>query len=138
MKRSIYLFVMLFFSVTAVFAGEHNHQHETKQAVTNTKAVDHSSLKANEVLMEVHGIVCSFCSQGVKRKLAKFTFIDRDRLNKGIIMDIENQKITIAIKEGETPDIQAMFKAILSGGYEPVSAVTLDANGNQVLVKAES
>ena len=35
-------------------------------------------------------------------------------------MDIENQKITIAIKEGETPDIQAMFKAILSGGYEPV------------------
>jgi len=112
----------------------HGYNHYQQHAETNgkflSKGIDASEIKPNEVIMEVHGIVCSFCSQGVKKKLKKFTFIDRSRLNKGISMNVKNQRITIAIKPGETVDMQGMFKAILDGGYEPISALIADKQGN--------
>ena len=52
-------------------------------------------------------------------------------------MDVENQRITVAILVGQTADIQGMFKAVLSGGYEPVSALVSDDNGNTQLIRAE-
>ena len=92
----------------------------------------------NSVVMEVHGIVCSFCSVGIRKKLAKFNFIDKKRYKKGLIMDIKNQKITVAINAGETVDIHGMFKAIKSGGYEPVSATITNNAGEQNTVKPEA
>ena len=94
----------------------------------NADQNDSAVLEANVVVITVHGIVCSFCAQGIKKNLAKLASVDQTRLNKGILMNVENQRITVAIKG--IPDVQGMFDAVLSGGYEPVSAVIIDANGH--------
>lgn len=125
------LFIILSLILTFSVFAEATPEVETTEAHATT-AIN------NSVVMEVHGIVCSFCSVGIRKKLAKFNFIDKNRYKKGMIMDIENQKITVAIKAGETVDIQGMFKAIKSGGYEPISATITDNAGSQNTVKPDA
>ena len=113
------------------------YQHSETNIEFLSGGIDASEIKPNEVIIEVHGVVCSFCAQGVKKKLRKFKFIDRDRLNKGVSMNMKNQRITVAIKSGAKVDVQGLFKAVLSGGYEPISALIADEDGNVRSVKAD-
>ena len=84
---------------------------------------------ASDYLVHVHGLVCSFCAQGVTKKVSKLSFIDTTKYTKGVKVEIEEQKLTIAVKpEGEL-DVEALFDAIKSGGYDPVDVWTLTASG---------
>ncbi|OFX11820.1 MAG: hypothetical protein A3G22_06455 [Alphaproteobacteria bacterium RIFCSPLOWO2_12_FULL_40_11] len=87
------------------------------------------SLNPNEVLLEVHGIVCSFCSFGVQKKLSKLSFVDLSKYKKGSLIEIEKQRVTIAIKPNEQADIKLVYDSIRSGGYNPKQAWISDANG---------
>jgi len=126
----------------ATAVDRYDYKHYQQHSKTNIEFlswdVDASEIKPNEVIMEVHGVVCSFCAQGVKKKLRKFKFVDRNRLNKGISMNMKNQRITVAIKSGEKVDVQGLFKAVLSGGYEPIAALISDEDGNIRSVKADA
>lgn len=84
---------------------------------------------ASDYVVHVHGIVCSFCAQGVTKKVSKLPFIDQSKYTKGVKVEIENQKVTIAVKPDHDLDIQALFKAIKSGGYEPVDVWTVTPSG---------
>ena len=95
------------------------------------------SILPGEAVIIVHGIVCSFCSQGVTRNLSKLPFIDRSKYTKGVKVEIEDQKVTIAIKSDDTLDLTQVFKSILKGGYEPVEAYVSDADGKVTLHKAD-
>jgi hypothetical protein len=77
----------------------------------------------------VHGIVCSFCSVGVRKKLSKLPFIDKSKYKDGVLVEIESQKVTIAIKPGAKLDVNAAFESIKSGGYEPVNVMVADEHG---------
>ena len=52
-------------------------------------------------------------------------------------MEIEKQKVTIAIKPDSILNLHQVFKSILKGGYEPVEAYVSDSNGNITVHKAE-
>jgi copper chaperone CopZ len=82
-------------------------------------------------------MVCSFCAQGVTRNLSKLPFIDRSKYIKGVKVEIEKQKVTIAVKPENTLDLSQVFKSILKGGYEPVEAYVSDSNGNITVHKAD-
>ncbi len=84
---------------------------------------------ASDYLVHVHGLVCSFCAQGVTKKVSKLSFIDKTKYTKGVKVEIEEQKLTIAVKPDAELDIEALFDAIESGGYDPVDVWTLTASG---------
>ena len=85
---------------------------------------------AVDYVVHVHGIVCSFCAQGVTKKISKLPFIDHTKHTNGVKVEIENQKLTIAVKPDHDFDIQALFKAINSGGYEPADVWTVTSSGD--------
>jgi len=87
------------------------------------------SLNPNEVLLEVHGIVCSFCSFGVQKKLSKLPFVDLSKYKKGSHIEIEKQRVTIAIKPNEQVNIKLIYDSIISGGYDPKQAWISDSSG---------
>lgn len=95
------------------------------------------SVQPGEAVIIVHGIVCSFCSQGVTRNLSKLSFIDSSKYTKGVKVEIENQKVTIAIKPEEQLDLPKVFKSIESGGYDPIEAYVNTADNGIVHYKAE-
>lgn len=83
---------------------------------------------AADYVVDVNGIVCEFCSLGVTKKVAKLPFIDKTRYTNGVNVDIENQQVTIAVKDGAELDVDALFKAIESGGYNPIRVRELGAD----------
>jgi hypothetical protein len=83
---------------------------------------------SNEIIVKIHGVVCSFCSYGVQKKLSKLRFVDKTKYNKGSKVITLEQQVIIAIKSGETADLNMIFNAIQSGGYDPIMAYVTDIN----------
>lgn len=101
----------------------------------------------NEAVIKVSGAVCSFCTLGIQKKLEKLSFIETSKYNKGSLMDIEKQRLTIAIKPDQTLDLEQVYDTILNGGYEPHGAavgmldgdiVHYDAKGRQCDISTSS
>ena len=139
MSNIIALFIaitLLCISVVPAYSGHDHHNHDKEKHVNKTVNIDNIEVKNGEAVIVVQGIVCSFCSQGVRRKLSKLPFIDHSRYSKGIKVEIENQKVTIAIKPGTEIDMDEVFRSIKSGGYEPVVALK-NTNGETVVIYPE-
>jgi len=47
-------------------------------------------VKSDEIVVQVNGIVCSFCANGMEKNLSKLKFIDSSRFGDGILVDINN------------------------------------------------
>jgi copper chaperone CopZ len=92
-------------------------------------ALNATTAFAQDYVIHVNGMVCEFCSLGVTKKVSKLPFIDKEKYNKGVKVEIENQRVTIAVKESAELDRDALFEAIESGGYNPVEIFKLASNG---------
>jgi len=115
----------IFFTGTVSYS-ENNHERSYhnghEQQISNVTQNPDIKVEKDEIVIVVHGIVCSFCSQGVRKKLSRLPFIDRSKYANGVKVEIEKQKVTIAVKPNSNFDIYKVFKSIRSGGYEPVVA----------------
>ena len=131
--KSLYILVILAWlstSFTAFAAVDHSRGNvlATKQEPTDMTA------KPNELVLEVHGIVCSFCSVGVQKKLSKLPFVDHSKYKKGVHVAIKKHRVTVAIKPDSNVtktniDIKAAYKSVQSGGYEPIRATVMNGEG---------
>lgn len=105
-----------------------------------TQASAAEPLKAtdpNVLVMQVNGIVCPACAQGIIMKVSKLGFIDQDTFESGVKLDVENQRAYIATKPGSTPDLKALFEAVRKGGFDPVSVAMLKSGKSVVLTAAQ-
>jgi hypothetical protein len=91
-----------------------------------------SSALAQDYVIKVNGIVCEFCAFGVTKKVAKLPFIDNSRYDNGVLVEVENQMVTIAVKQDASLDKIALFAAIESGGYNPVTIWKLTPDGKRI------
>ena len=80
---------------------------------------------AIDYVVHVHGMVCSFCAQGVTRNVARLSFVDQTQYTKGVKVEIEIQKVTIAVNPDDDLDFDALFEAIRSAGYDPIDVWTV-------------
>lgn len=90
---------------------------------------------AKNYVVHVNGIVCGFCSLGVAKKVSALPFIDQNRYDKGVDVAIENQLVTIAVKEDAALDQVALFAAIEDAGYNPVEIWQINDEGARVPVQ---
>jgi copper chaperone CopZ len=133
------LILFLYITLLPVFA-EHDyieHEHASELEVNKPINTDDRVVLPGEAVIIVHGIVCSFCAQGITRNLSKLPFINQTKYINGVKVEIEKQKVTIAIKPDSVLDLHQVFKSILKGGYEPVEAYLSDSSGNITVHKAD-
>jgi len=119
---------LLLFMAIPSYSAHDEHSHDNEKQIHKSTDIGNINVNENEVVIIVNGIVCSFCSQGVTRKLSKLPFIDQSKYKKGVKVEIENQKVTIAVKPDSEFDINEVFRSIKSGGYEPVMAYQIVEN----------
>jgi hypothetical protein len=142
MSQNIYvvLLILCLTTVSSVTVAKHDglkgHDHESKRTVDNPVDEIDVTVLPGEAVIIVHGIVCSFCSQGVTRNLSKLPFVERSKYTKGVKVEIESQKVTIAIKAEAEIDLPLVFKSILKGGYEPVEAYVRNRDGKVTFHRA--
>jgi len=70
------------------------------------------ALWAEEIHVQVKGVVCSFCAQGIGETVKKRAEVER------VSVDIETGAVTIVTKEGQTLDDATIEKCITDAGYE--------------------
>lgn len=80
------------------------------------------SNKGDRLTIQVKGIVCSFCAFGVEKNLSKLPFLDKTQFGQnGVLIDINTQKITLALLADKSVAYADIATAITKGGYDPVS-----------------
>jgi len=92
---------------------------------------DKVMLEAEQVKIQVKGVVCSFCAYGAQKSLSKLKFLNRSIFTKGVHVDIKNQQITLALEKEKYLDLKKLYKSIKKGGYDP-QIVFLRVKGNIV------
>ncbi len=134
-NKSYLLFTLLLLPqfVSSNEIDSHDHENEITIQDIDLLPPDNN----NEVIFKVHGIVCSFCSVGVRKKLSKLPFIDKSKYKNGVHVLIEKQTVIAAIKPDIAPDILSAYQAIKSGGYDPVKAIMKNNDGEITIYNSE-
>ena len=75
-----------------------------------------------QAIIQVNGIVCSFCAYGTEKNLSKLSFLDDSQFgDDGVLIDIQSHRITLALQPDQEIDLAQVYNAIKKGGYDPVS-----------------
>jgi copper chaperone CopZ len=69
---------------------------------------------ANTIELEVNGLVCAFCAQGIEKSLRKFP------ATQDVFVSLEHRLVAIELKEGQTLDDAPLRQAIADAGYSTV------------------
>jgi mercuric ion binding protein len=73
-----------------------------------------SSMAANSVKVTVNGMVCSFCAQGIEKRLSKMD------ATKDVFVDLKKKTVAVEAKDGQTLDAKAISAEIVDAGYDVV------------------
>lgn len=90
-----------------------------------------SMASAKTIEMDVNGLVCAFCAQGIEKTLKGFP------ATAGVFVSLEHRIVAVQLKDGQDIADPALTKALTDAGYKVVAIrrtdETLDAVRNRVL-----
>ena len=98
-------------------------------AVMANEANETVVIERNQAVVQVNGVVCSFCAYGAEKELSKLSFLDKTQFgNDGVLVDIHTHRITLALQPSEQMNVTKIYDAIKKGGYDP-TAVYVNIHG---------
>jgi copper chaperone CopZ len=80
-------------------------------------------------VLYVKGMTCPSCAIGIRVKLGKLEFVDRNRFKRGMKIDVKHQLLTVALKKGAKPDWVLLDVQINNAGYVAVDWFSLEKDG---------
>ena len=81
-----------------------------------------SLLSAKTVEIDVNGLVCAFCAQGIEKTLKAFP------ATKAVYVSLENRIVALQLKDGADIDDATLRKAITDAGYAVVAIRRTDSS----------
>jgi hypothetical protein len=95
-------------------------------------------ISKDEVILEVNGLVCSFCAVGLQGGLSSLKDVDTKKYTDGVFVDVEYQYAVIAEVVDKDIDIDKAIELIVKSGYE-VKTVFTNRTGEKIeTIKIES
>jgi len=97
-------------------------------------------LEENQTVVQVNGVVCSFCAYGAEKALSELDCLDKAEFGDGVLIDIDTHRITLAMKPGEKIPVHEIYQRIKKAGYDPItlylrSQGTLERSGEKLLLR---
>ncbi len=97
-------------------------------------------VEENQTVVQVNGVVCSFCAYGAEKALSKLDCLDKAEFGNGVLIDIDTHRITLAMRPGEKIPLREIYQRIKKAGYDPItlyvrSEGTLDRSGENLLLR---
>ena len=97
-------------------------------------------LDENQTVVQVNGVVCSFCAHGAEKALSKLECLDKAEFGDGVLIDIDTHRITLAMRPGEEIPFRDIYERIKKAGYDPItlyvrSEGTLERSGERLLLR---
>lgn len=81
-----------------------------------------------QMIAEVKGMVCIFCSFTVRENLERLDFLDKKMFRKGKVASVEEGTVTMALARGKKVDFAELYRIMHKGGYD-ILAVHLNLTG---------
>lgn len=92
---------------------------EASEEIRRAAAEQRLAETPDVAVVYVRGLCCLSCAIGIRTKVKKLDFVDRQRLEQGVELDVRTQLVTVAIQPNEPIDPSALAVAIERAGYEP-------------------
>lgn len=70
-----------------------------------------SIAQATTIEMNVKGLVCAFCAQGIEKKLRKFP------ATADVVVSLEERLVAVALRDGQDIPDASLRKALTDAGY---------------------
>jgi copper chaperone CopZ len=70
-----------------------------------------ASARAATIEMNVSGLVCAFCAQGIERQLRKFS------ATADVVVSLEHKLVAVALKDGQDIADTDLRRALTNAGY---------------------
>lgn len=95
---------------------------------------------ARTIEMDVNGLVCAFCAQGIEKTLKGFPATEK------VFVSLEHRIVAVEVKEGQDIDDAALKKAITDAGFalveirrteESISAIRERVSKEKALPKVD-
>lgn len=80
--------------------------------------VNAADVKSQKTTITVKGMVCSFCAQGIEKKLKAFKEIQK------VSVDLDTKKVVVESVPGQTVPSDLLQKTIKDAGYDVVETKT--------------
>lgn len=71
-----------------------------------------ASAQAKTIKMEVHGLVCAFCAQGIEKKLKTMA------PTQAVYVSLENKLVAVALKDGQDIPDATLTAQLKDAGYD--------------------
>jgi mercuric ion binding protein len=81
-----------------------------------------SLASAKTIEMDVNGLVCAFCAQGITKSMKAFPASD------GVFVSLEHRLVAVHLKDGQDITDAALRKAIVDAGYKLVAVRRTEAS----------
>ncbi len=95
------------------------HEHAGGETATADRAA--VLVEPHEAVVQVNGIVCSFCAYGAEKSLSQLDCVDKSRFGNGVLVDINAHQITLALASGRDLPVAEVYQRIKKAGYDPVT-----------------
>jgi copper chaperone CopZ len=96
------LLISLMLGSTAMAAGP----------VAKASKTETAPMAASGVVISVKGMVCSFCAQGIEKKLKAFKEV------KSVDVDLDTKKVNVQFVTGQTLATEKLQETIKNAGYD--------------------
>jgi cation transport ATPase len=81
---------------------------------------------AESVKLQVNGMVCAFCAQGIEKRLKGIAETG------DLYIDLKNKVVAVEAKPGRTLDVQRVSAEVREAGYDVVGAQTVPQTVAQI------
>lgn len=81
-----------------------------------------SLVSAKTIEMDVNGLVCAFCAQGIQKTLKTFPATE------AVYVSLENRIVAVQLKDGSDIDDATLRKAMTDSGYTVVAIRRTDTS----------
>lgn len=89
-----------------------------------------SLASAKTIEMDVNGLVCAFCAQGIQKTLKAFPAAE------AVYVSLENRIVAVQLKDGSDIDDATLRKAMTDSGYTVVAIRRTDASLDDIRKRA--
>jgi copper chaperone CopZ len=88
--------------------------------------------QAKTIEMEVNGLVCAFCAQGIEKTMRSFPATE------DVVVSLENKLVAISLKSGQDIGDAQLKKAITDAGYTMVGIKRSEKTIGDIRTKVKS
>ena len=91
-----------------------------------------SIASAKTIEMDVNGLVCAFCAQGIEKKLRTFSATD------DVVVSLEQRLVAVAVKPGQDIGDDELRKALTDAGYTVKAIRRVDESIDEVRARLKA